>query len=232
MSTRSAEAYDLPPETELTQAFTLRLIPSAYFQPPILRSLVDADDEVGILQAIERKTSKRLSQRKINPDFEDWGSSCIEAAFAYRKEPPGNRFSDYHHGAWYAAFDEQTALEEIAFHKTRELGFIKDPDKRYKDETFYNGLQASFIGRFHDIREIEPRPDYLDPDVAVGYPAGQALANVLRGVGSRGLIYPSARNPGGICLVAFQEIVVQDVRPSAKWKLTWSGTPEWKAEPA
>ena len=79
MSTRSVEAYDLPPETELSRAFTLQLIPSAYFQPPILRSLVDADDEVAVLQAIERKTSKRLSQREINPDFQDWGSSCIEA---------------------------------------------------------------------------------------------------------------------------------------------------------
>lgn len=220
----------IPPETELSRPFTLRLIPSAYFEPPILRPLVETDDEVAVLQAIERKTSKRLSQRKINPDFEDWGSSCVEAAFAYRKEG-GNRFNDFHHGAWYAAFDEQTAISEVAFHKTRELGFIKDPARRYRDETLYNGLQASFIGRFHDVRKIDPEPDYLEADIDIGYAAGQALANDLLALGSRGLIYPSVRNPGGICLVAFQEIVVQDVRPSAKWKLTWSGSPEWSAEP-
>jgi len=220
-----------PPESEISQPFTLRLIPSAYFEPPILRPLVDTDDEVSVLQAIERKTSKRLSQRRINPEVEDWGSSCVEAAFAYRKEG-GNRFNDYHHGAWYAAFDEQTAISEVAFHKTRELGFIKDPDRRFRDEKFYNGLQASFIGRFHDVREIDPRPDYLEADIDLAYPAGQKLASELLGVGSRGLIYPSARNPGGTCLVAFQEIVVQDVRPSAQWKLTWAGSPEWTAEPA
>lgn len=219
-----------PLETEISQPFTLRLIPSAYFEPPILRPLVDTDEEAVILQAIERKTSKRLSQRKINPDFQDWGSSCVEAAFAYRKEG-GNRFNDFHHGAWYAAFDEQTAISEVAFHKTRELGFIKDRGRRYRDEKLYNGLQASFIGRFHDVRTIEPRPEYLDADVDVGYPAGQALASDLLAIGSRGLIYPSVRNPGGICLVAFQEIVVQDVRPSAKWKLSWSGSPKWSAEP-
>jgi hypothetical protein len=140
------------------------------------RPLVDTDDEVPVLQAIERKTSKRLSQRKINPDFQDWGSSCVEAAFAYRKEG-GNRINDFHHGAWYAAFDEQTAISEVAFHKTRELGFIKDPARRYRDEKLYNGLQASFIGRFHDVREIDPRPDYMDADTDVGYPAGQTLAN-------------------------------------------------------
>lgn len=219
-----------PPETEISQLYTLRLIPSAYFEPPILRPLVDRDEEVPILQAIERKTSKRLSQRKINPDFQDWGSSCVEAAFAYRKEG-GNRFNDFHHGAWYAGFDEQTAISEVAFHKTRELGFIADPDRRYRDETLYNGLQASFIGRFHDVRRLEPRPDYLHADIDVGYRAGQALARDLLALGSRGLIYPSVRNPGGTCLVAFQEIVVQDVRPSAKWKLTWTGSPEWRAKP-
>ena len=218
-----------PTEIEISQPFTLRLIPSAYFQPPILRPLVDTDDEVSVLQAIERKTSKRLSQRKINPDFQDWGSSCVEAAFAYRREG-GNRFNDFHHGAWYAAFDEQTAISEVAFHKTRELGFIKDPGRRYRDEKLYSGLQASFIGRFHDVREIEPRPDYLLAEIDVAYPAGQALANDLLAVGSRGLIYPSLRNPGGTCLVAFQEIVVQDVRPGAKWKLSWNGSPEWSAE--
>ena len=220
----------IPPETEISQPFTIRLIPSAYFEPPILRPLVDRDSEIDVLQAIERRTSKRLSQRKINPYFQDWGSSCVEAAFAYRKEG-GNRFNDFNHGAWYAAFDEQTAIAEVAFHKTRELGFIRDPDRRYRDEKCYNGLQASFIGRFHDVRESEPETDYLHANTDVGYPAGQSLADDLLKTGSRGLIYPSVRNPGGTCLVAFQEIVVQDVRPSAKWMLTWDGSPEWRAEP-
>ena len=79
------------------------------------------------------------------------------------------------------------------------------------------------------FRTIEPQPDYLDVNVDVGYPVGQALANDLLAIGSRRLIYPSVRNPAGICLVAFQEIVVQDVRPGAKWKLTWSGSPKWSA---
>lgn len=220
----------IPPETELAQAFTLRLIPTARFEPPILRPLVDGDEKIAVLQAFERMTSRRLSQRQINPDFQDWGSSCVEAAFAYRREG-GNRFNDVRHGAWYAGFDEQTAICEVAFHRTRELGFIKDPLKRYRDEKHYSGLQASFIGRFHDVRNIDPIPDYLHPDVEIGYRAGQALAKELLAVGSRGLIYPSARRRGGVCIVAFQEIVVQDVRPSAHWLLRWEGTPEWTARP-
>ena len=219
----------IPPETEIAQQFTLRLIPSAHFDPPILRPLVEDDSEIPVLQAIEWKTSRRLSQRKINPDFQDWGSSCVEAAFAYRKEG-GNRFNDFHHGAWYAGFDEETAIAEVAFHKTRELGYIRDPKRRYREEKLYSGLQASFIGRFHDIRRIKPTPDYLDPSIDVGYPAGQRFASDLLAVGSRGLIYPSVRKRGGICIVSFQEIVVQDVRASAQWILVWAGSPKWTAK--
>jgi hypothetical protein len=220
----------IPPETFISQPLTFRLIPSAYYKGPILRSLVDTDDEMAALAALERTTSKRLSQRKINPGVEDWGSSCVEAAFAYRREG-GNRFNDQNTGAWYAGFDEKTSLHEVAFHKTRELGFIRDPRHRYRDEVHYHALQASFIGRFHDITLLdEPAPAYLDPDISMAYPAGQALARELLEVGSRGLIYPSVRCPGGKCIVAYQEIVVQDVHPGAKWKLTWSGAPDWQAE--
>jgi hypothetical protein len=215
----------IPPETFISQAFTVRLIPSAYFKGPILRPLVDSDEEMEALGALEQSTSKRLSQRKINPDVEDWGSSCVEAAFAYRREG-GNRFNNEDSGAWYAGFDEQTALTDVAFHKTRELENIN----YLHDEVRYHGLQASFIGRFHDVRHVDRKREYLLPDVEVAYPAGQALARELLGVGSRGLIYPSVRRRGGTCLVAFQEIVVQDVRPGARWKVTWTGSPKWAAE--
>ena len=45
--------------------------------------------------------------------------------------------------------------------------------------------------RIHDLRSIDPSPACLDPDVAVGYPQGQQLAEQLRAEGARGLIYPS-----------------------------------------
>ena len=43
------------------------------------------------------------------------------------------------------------------------------------------------------------------------------------------LIYPSVRRAGGTCLVAFLPHVVQNVRPGARWKLSWQGTPAWTA---
>jgi len=47
--------------------------------------------------------------------------------------------------------------------------------------------------------------------------------------GSRGLVYPSVRDPGGTCIVAFQPNAVQDVTPGANWKISWNGSPVWAA---
>ena len=88
-------------------------------------------------------------------------------------------------------------------------------------------LHAAFIGRFLDLRSFSPHPVCLDPDPSIGYPEGQALARKLVSESSRGLIYPSVRIPGGVCLVAFQPNVAQDLSPGACWKITWDGTPSW-----
>ena len=54
-------------------------------------------------------------------------------------------------------------------------------------------------------------------------------ARSLIGAASRGLIYPSVRNPDGTCIVAFQPNAVQDVTPGANWKVSWDGSPVWTA---
>ena len=213
-----------PPIAEIAQQRTVRLILTAHYKPPVLRALVDTDNELREIEALEGLTSRRLTtvpNAGIDPG---WGHSFIAAAFAYRRKG-GNRFNDETRGAWYAGLDDRTALEEVAFHKTRELGYFG----HYRDEVQYRALHASFIGRFHDLRNVRPKPACLDPDINAGYPEGQAMARSLISAGSRGLIHPSVRNPGGTCIVAFQPNAVQDVTPGANWKLTWDGSPVWKA---
>jgi hypothetical protein len=212
------------PVAEIAQQRTIRLIPTAYYKPPVLRALVESDDDLPLLAAVEGLTSKRLTRGAPAGDFDAWGRTHISAAFTYCRAG-GNRFNDGSRGAWYAAFEDRTALHEVAFHKTRELHFID----HFYDEVRYAALHASFIGRFHDLRSIGSVPACLDPDTAVGYPQGQQLAEQLRAAGSRGLIYPSVRHRSGTCIVAFQPNVVQDVAPGANWKITWNGTPEWTA---
>jgi RES domain len=216
------------PLSEIAQQRTIRLVRNSDYKPPVLRALVDSDEERQQVENLEGKTSQRLLETPLEGvDYKAWGHTMVSAAFAYRRRPGGNRFNDENRGAWYAGFDDRTSLTEVAFHKTRELGYID----YYYDDVQYRALHASFIGRFHDIRNADPIPRCLHPDIAVGYPSGQALANELIEVGSRGLIYPSVRHRGGICIVAFRPNVVQDVAPGASWRIVWNGSPHWAATP-
>ena len=238
------------PLTAIAEPATVRLIPTAYYKPPVLRALVDDAEELAILEEIEGLTNRRLrAQTEGLPEldarellFRAWGRSHVNAAFAYSR-PEGNRFNGPGRGAWYAAFDDLTAIQEVGYHRTRELSRIA----RFEDEAVYQALLAGFIGDFHDLRPLvvggkgergsggkrrAKPPACLDPEPEVGYPAGQALALDLRAEGARGLIYPSVRRPGGACLAAFEPHLVQNVRPGAKWKLTWDGTPDFTATTA
>lgn len=216
--------------TAISEPATVRLVPTAYFKPPVLRPLVDDDEELAILAEIEGLTNRRLKAQTsglpgLDPRelaFNVWGQSHINAAFAYTR-PEGNRFNDANRGAWYCAFDDLTAIAEVAYHKTRELARIDV----FEDEFVYQALLAGFIGEFHDVRNVEGNPAYLGEDPEKAYPEGQAFAAELRGEGARGIIYPSVRHAGGTCLVAFHPHLVQSVRPGARWKMIWNGSPEY-----
>jgi RES domain-containing protein len=212
----------MPSVAEIAQHRTIRLVPTSYYKPPVLRPLVDNDAELAILADLEGQTSARVSSPSLLSDFEGWGRTFIDAAFRYTRTG-GSRFNGEQRGAWYAAFDDQTAIAEVAYHRTRELSYIGI----FEDEAVYHALHASFIGRFHDIRDRPEFADCLHDDPSIGYRHGQELAAKLIESESRGLIYPSVRHDGGTCLVAFQPSAIQDVTPGARWRLVWNGRPEW-----
>ncbi|MFN8831619.1 MAG: RES family NAD+ phosphorylase [Labrys sp. (in: a-proteobacteria)] len=214
----------------------VRLIPETRHKPPVLRGLVDSDEEAAILAELEGETSARLIAEREGSaaldrrelafarraqDLKLYGQSHVNAAFTYTR-PAGNRFNGGERGAWYCAWDGLTSAAEVGFHRTRELGFVG----RYESEVRYVELLADFIGDFPDLHD-EPGHVALDPEPERGYPAGQALAAALRSEGHRGLVYPSVRRRGGRCFVAFDPGIVQNVRPGASWTLAWTGTPEF-----
>jgi len=214
----------------------IRLIPATYHKPPALRGLVDGEDELAVLAEVEALTSARLlaergrnlyvDQRELawtrrQNDLRLYGQSHINAAFTYTRTG-GNRFNDQDRGAWYCAWESLTAVAEVAYHRTRELGFIG----LYRDSARYVELLADFIGDFPDLGD-QPGHPALAADPAAGYPAGQALARSLMREGHRGLIYPSVRHPGRRCLVAFTPGAIQNVRPGASWELRWNGTADY-----
>lgn len=214
----------------------VRLIPATYHKPPVLRGLVDTDEEAEILAAVEGLTSGRLKAeagRSLHIDSRElawarrerdlrvYGITHINAAFAYTRSG-GNRFNSAGRGAWYCSWDAQTSIAEVAYHRTRELAYIGV----FRDNARYVELLADFIGAFPDLTE-EPEHPALHPDPTLGYPEGQSLAERLRRDGQRGLIYPSVRRIGGRCLVAFDPHAIQNVRPGASFDLVWNGTPDF-----
>jgi RES domain-containing protein len=222
--------------TPVSDRALVRLIPATHHKPPALRGLVDSDAEMEVLAEIEGMTSARaVAERGRSPhldrrelawarrraDLAVYGQTHINAAFAYTRAG-GNRFNDDRRGAWYCAWESLTSVAEVAFHRTRELGYVG----QWHDRARYVELLADFIGEFPDLSD-EPGHPALHPDPATGYPAGQALAAGLLRDGQRGLIYPSVRAAGGRCLVAFVPAAVQNLRPGASWDILWTGSPDW-----
>ncbi len=219
----------IPPVADIAQRGTVRLITTGRLKEAVLKALASTDRAFDDLAELEGATSRRLMAQRtgladLRPGelvFGKAGHTLINAAFAHTR-PGGNRFNDEGRGAWYCAFACETALAEVSYHLTRALADVG----RFDNITDYSELFADFIGPFHDLRRVGPAPPCLDPDPAVGYPAGQALARQLREAGGVGVVYPSVRHTTGTCLVAFHPASVQNVRQGAVWRLQWRGAPE------
>jgi RES domain-containing protein len=206
---------------------TIRLVSSARLRPPVLAALVPPGD-LAALAEIEGATSQRLLSQARGADGIDrdefvYGvphAAFINASFAYSKPSEPNRFNASR-GAWYAALDVTTCMAEVAYHMADFLG----KSGLYKGVVDYAELFASMAGEFVDLRQMDSHP-CLNPDPAIGYPIGNALADAARAQGLNGVIYPSVRHPAGTCIVALWPHAVQSVAQGAIYRFEWSGGPE------
>lgn len=217
-----------PPLADIRQNDTCRLLPSRFAdqEDSVLAPLADNADQLADLFALDNATNHRLAAERglmagIGVDELVFGVPhfrIVNAAFTYPR-PEGSRFNNGLRGAWYCAFDINTALAEIVFHKTVEYAEIN----YFHDSVDYQLLLADFSGRFHDVRRAAGFKRCLDPD---SYIASQALAESLLDAGSLGIVYPSVRHPGGTNLACFRPALVNNVRRADAYRLSWSGTPE------
>ena len=191
-----------------------------------LSPLADSDDMLRDLFDLDNATNARLRTQNggsagINVDELVFGVPnfrIVNAAFTYA-HPQGSRFNDGRRGAWYCAFDVETALAEVSFHKAVEYAEIN----RFDDSVQYQCMLADFTATFHDLRN-QPRYDAcLSP---TSYIESQTLAERLLDGGSLGIIYPSVRRPSGTNLACFRPALVGNVRKGAAYRLTWQGSPE------
>jgi RES domain-containing protein len=141
----------------------------------------------------------------------------INASFAHAN-PSGGRFNSPTRGAWYAAFEMETAQKEVAFHRAmdlKEIGWTVEEISPYID------YLADFRYQFHDIRDDPDFSDCLDPSPG-SYSVSQALGQQLLAMGSAGIVYPSVRHKDGVCVVCFRPPLVLNVREGGKVTFTFT----------
>ncbi len=201
---------------------THRLVPCRNSRRSVLERLTERAGDLSALIDLEGATNDRLlGEANLLPGIGVhellYGipyAHIVNAAFCHA-HPMGSRFNGPDRGAWYAAFDLETARAEVAFHKRREL---QDVGWEEPEEFVFDDYLADFRAEFHDLRS-DPR--YRTALDSRSYRASQRLAAVLIGAGSAGLVYPSVRRTGGTCLVCFRPALVANVRKGAPVTLTW-----------
>ena len=202
-----------PKISSLRQDDTHRLIPSHHSDESVLNRLAEDEKQLEELFELDGATNDRLlGEANMLPGigvhellFGVAYAHIVNAAFTHA-HPAGSRFNSPDRGAWYAAFELETAEAEITFHKTQELTEIHWQES----ETFtFRDYLADFRADFHDIRGDEQYSDCLDPD---SYRDSQKFATELLASGSAGIIYPSIRHSDGTCLVCFRPALVSNVR--------------------
>lgn len=215
------------PLSALRQFDTCRLIPSRFVEveDSVLSPLAEDDAMLRDLFELDNATNARLRGEAgalpgIGVDELVFGVPnfrIINAAFTYPR-PEGSRFNDGERGAWYCAFEIETALAEVSFHKAVEYAEIG----RFDDSVSYQCMLADFTATFHDLRGSRAAARYLNPN---SYVASQALAAELLDAGAMGIIYPAVRRAGGTNLVCFRPALVGNVRKGQAYRLTWDGSP-------
>lgn len=204
-----------PRVTQLHQDDTHRLIPARYSDDgaSVLARLTSDRQHLQHIFQLEGATNERLlGETNLLPGvtvhelvfgIPNW--HIVNAAFTHAR-PEGSRFNGSDRGAWYCAFTLDTAQAEVAFHFAESL---REIDWEESETATYRQYLADFRADFHDIRRNSEYTDCLDP---ASHVASQQLARALLHQGSAGLIYPSVRRRGGVCLACFRPALVVNVR--------------------
>lgn len=218
----------LPAVRLIRQYDTHRLIPSKYSEggESVLTQIADDDEHLKEVFDLDHATNERLlAENGLLPGigihelvFGVPYYRIVNAAFCHA-HPLGSRFNGPDRGAWYAAFELETAQAEIAFHKWVELSEVG----WLQEEVTYDDYLADFSAEFHDIRRDKRFADCLATN---SYVASQALTQQLLKADSLGIVYSSVRRRRGICLACFRPALVMNVRKSTTYTFQWDGKPE------
>ena len=208
-----------PPIKRIRWNQAWRIVPSRFPPIGVFDRIADPADLDAVF-AIEALTNPRLrdelgalrmvpKERRISGP----GTTPVMAAFTHLN-PDGSRFSDGSWGVFYAAHSIATAVEETVFHRQQFLAATAEPPCDVSMRCYRTGIQ----GKLHDLRggwSAEHDPD--------SYAASVALARRLRNEGSNGIVYDSARHPGGECVALFYPDLAAPCVQGAHYLYRWDG---------
>lgn len=129
------------------------------------------------------------------------------------------RYSDGSYPAWYGGLDLDTTIHETVYHMARfELAVEGVTEPVIRERCVYDvdcrAVLVDLVGREDDY------PELISPS---SYALTQQVGRRLAGEGHPGLIAPSARRAGGVCLVAFRERILSN--PRVRCYLTYTLDP-------
>jgi hypothetical protein len=194
-----------------------RLIPS-HFPPINLFEQVSNPEDLDLVFAIEALTNDRLRDETgelslvpTNERISGIGSTPVMAAFTH--VGIASRFSVGEYGVYYGANCINTGIAESSHARAVFFAATNEPDTELTMRCYINRVALEM----HDIRGA----DYtqLQQD---NYTAPQLLAAKLRNHGSNGLIYSSARYPGGECVAAFKPKAVTITIQGSHYRYLWN----------
>lgn len=224
---------------QFDQAGTHRLIPAKYGAKSVLEGLPLPTNVLADLSELdaatnERRIAERGGNSVLGPGELLLGvpeAHIVNASFSHHG-PHGGRFHGRERGAWYAGFEIETSVAEVAFHKRR---FLNEGRMQGKHTFDYIEFLADFSGWFHTL-DVSEQESCLQPGpIPQCYGASQALAHKLLYEGSNGVVYPSVRRLGGTCIACFRPALVFHPRRGQKYRLTVetsADTIEFEAAPS
>lgn len=198
-----------------------RLINSAYPPIDLFEDIADPADWV-LLGSAEAKTNARLSDTIGHLDLIPQarrvggaGASYVMAPFTHTSEDRAGRFHDGIFGAFYAANSFETALAETIYHTAIYCAATDEDEGWIADKRELMGvIDAELL----DIRL--GHSDLLDPE---DYVRSQAFARAAKARNADGILYPSVRNPGGLCFAAFFPDVMDPPVQARHFSYHWNG---------
>jgi len=200
-----------------------RIIRSIYPPIDLFEDIADPADWP-LLIAAEQKTNPRLMVNlgalELVPEARrvgGAGASYLMAPFTHVSPDRRSRFSVGDYGVLYVADGFETALAETMHHHGQFMARTSEPAGWTSQ---FREIVLDVTVRAHDLRNEERYAPVLDP---IDYGPAQGLAAQLIAANAEGVLYPSRRSAGGLCVGLFYPDLAANPLQGRHLDYHWNG---------